>query len=302
MAQEEDAERDFTLFGLICFYDEPVETLVNCVVGLARAGVDHVVAVDGAYALYPDAQPASHPDQHAAIHVTARAMGMRLTVHTPDDPWEGNEVEKRTFMHRLAWAMSEPGDWHLVMDADQVVIRQPEDFRERLANTKEDVGQTTFTERGTEFMVRNIFRGDKLVRLRRNHYTYVTEDGKFLWASEKKPLEPCADFKDVLVDHRVEVRPRDRVEKRLLYYQQRDLKAIELFECELCDHGQAVVRLPHNWRRVVLYEQPVAEWVEVCSACATRVERENKMTLKRLGMNPKEVVVRHQPGKLPVSS
>ena len=46
------------LHGLLSFYDEPETSLLACIDGLANAGVDHLLAVDGAYQLYPDAKAA----------------------------------------------------------------------------------------------------------------------------------------------------------------------------------------------------------------------------------------------------
>jgi hypothetical protein len=60
------------LHGLLAFYDEPESSLLACVDALADAGVDHLVAVDGAYELFPDAKPASPVNQHAAIVLACR--------------------------------------------------------------------------------------------------------------------------------------------------------------------------------------------------------------------------------------
>jgi hypothetical protein len=117
------------LVGLLSFYDEPVPTLLACIASLAEHGVDELVAVDGAYGLYPGGRARSHPDQHAAIVLACRELGMSCTLHAPRTVWRGNEVEKRTFMFSLAWATARDGDWFWVMDADQVVLETPTDHR-----------------------------------------------------------------------------------------------------------------------------------------------------------------------------
>jgi hypothetical protein len=50
------------IVALTAFYDEPPAMIASMLNGLARLRVDHVVALDGAYRLYPDGKPASHPD------------------------------------------------------------------------------------------------------------------------------------------------------------------------------------------------------------------------------------------------
>jgi hypothetical protein len=110
------------------FYDEPVPELVACIKGLHDAGVTELVAVDGAYALYPDGQPASDPNQHAAIVLACRRLGMGCTLHVPARVWAGNEVEKRTFLFKLGWTVAEEGDWFWVQDADMVPVEVPDDF------------------------------------------------------------------------------------------------------------------------------------------------------------------------------
>jgi hypothetical protein len=43
------------LIGILCWFDERPAALAGVVAGLAKAGVSHVVAVDGAYSLFPNA-------------------------------------------------------------------------------------------------------------------------------------------------------------------------------------------------------------------------------------------------------
>ena len=41
------------VIALLSWFDEPPVSLVTCLQALAEAGTDHVVALDGRYALYP---------------------------------------------------------------------------------------------------------------------------------------------------------------------------------------------------------------------------------------------------------
>lgn len=128
--------------ALSWFEESPIwlSSLVSSTVGL----VDHFVAVDGAYFLYPDSikHPVSGPEQAEAIIQTAKALGMGATVHIPTGPWMGNETEKRTFLFQLANLHATPGDdWLFVVDGDDIVNRVPADTKDRLAATPHDVAE-----------------------------------------------------------------------------------------------------------------------------------------------------------------
>jgi hypothetical protein len=302
------------LVGLLSFYDEPVPTLLTCIASLAEHGVDELVAVDGAYALYPGGRARSHPDQHAAIVLACREVGMSCTLHTPRTVWRGNEVEKRTFMFDLAWATARDGDWFWVMDADQVVLETPEDFKERLANTDMLVGAVTFKDTvaerinqrdmPTRFSVRDLFRAQKIT-VETNHCTYVAGDGKLLWGGNGDvvqerlghPLEPCLDLMDdVLVEHRPDHRPDDRLRGKLAYYRARDEQKVERGECSQC--GQRADRLvPIRWRMTEI--GPVGDWTEACDGCAPLLDRVARAELVRIGVDPDSVTPENRNGHPP---
>jgi hypothetical protein len=105
--------------GSLIWYDESPSWLANCVSGFARV-CDTIVAVDGAYALYPGARPRSHPDQAYAIQDACETMGIGCVIHRPRDVWWGNEVEKRQQTIELARPLKP--DWLLVFDADYLVM------------------------------------------------------------------------------------------------------------------------------------------------------------------------------------
>ena len=100
----------------LVWWDEPPETLRECVLGAARV-CDRIVAVDGAYRRYPGATGTSPPEQAAAISEAARDAGIECLVVSPDRLWAG-QVEKRT--HALALAAI-GSDWVAVVDADHVI-------------------------------------------------------------------------------------------------------------------------------------------------------------------------------------
>lgn len=126
--------------GLLCWYDEPLELLAAHI--SSQAGViDHLVAVDGAWAAYPDAQPSSDPQQARLIKEICDGLRIGLTLHTPRSVWAGNEVEKRNFSLALAEAVTREDGWYYSGDADEVVTHVASDWFQQLeALAREDVG------------------------------------------------------------------------------------------------------------------------------------------------------------------
>jgi hypothetical protein len=192
--------------------------------------IDHLIAVDGAYALYPDGRPRSGVEQEEAIKETCLATGTGLTLHVPQTIWYGNEVEKRSFMFALAETVAGPDDWYWVMDGDQIAPispgytpaargHRPERRRDEVlgaAQPRREVGQSRDAIRlGTqnEFNVRNIFRAIPGLHCEGNHYTYVTGDGRKLWGNttyEGHDVEECLDLTDLRIEHRTQVRDQAR--------------------------------------------------------------------------------------------
>lgn len=229
------------LIAILSWYDEPAEWLAACVASLCKAGVEHVVAVDGAYAAYPEASlnPRSGAEQHAAILETCHAMQAGSTVYSPFEAWQGNEVEKRSYGFRLAEQVAESGDWYWVMDADQVVIRSS-GLLDDLASTPLDVAESWFYERNalndpTRFSLRNLFRAIPGLRVVGNHYTYMTMDGRRLWGDGR--LEPSLITR-AEVEHRTWLRPRARQQKQNDYYRRRDMIGAEY----IIEEAQSAVR------------------------------------------------------------
>jgi hypothetical protein len=295
------------LHGLLSFYDEPVPDLVACIKGLADAGVDHVIAVDGAYGLYPDGKAASDPNQHAAIHLACRQLGLGCTLHVPQGVWAGNEVEKRTFLFQLAWTVAEEGDWFWVMDADQVITRSPDDLKDRLEQTEHDVAEVEFLDvvalRANQkdwparFTVRDLFRAQS-IRLVKNHITYVADDGRMLWGYDGQgDLVPHLDLTaESEVEHRPDRRPMERQQAKLTYYAQRDRELVERGDCSLCA-AQSVTLVPTRWRWSDI--GPVAEWAEACAECAEQILAVNRVELAAMGVDPDSVVAENRNGRIP---
>ncbi len=211
------------LIGLLSWFDEPRETLIRCLAGLADAGVDHVVALDGRYALFPADHDCSHPNEYAAILLACRELGMRCTIHEPNGPWMGGETEKRTALVALGWAVAEPGDWFWVQDADQWTVAVPDDLKARLAATGLEAAEVDMLDKEAEraglanwpahFAMRSLFRAQP-IRVETNHVNYVTGDGRHLWGRDGDGrVVEALDLTDCV---RVEHHPQARGAERLI--------------------------------------------------------------------------------------
>lgn len=240
---------DAKVCALISWYDESPIWLAACVASLAGV-VDHIVAVDGAYMLYPDAsaRPSSPVQQHLAIVEAAAAARIPLTLHVPGRPWFGNEVEKRnaTVQLALAGAADGPSWWLMVVDADMRVVSHPGGLRHRLSRTTCDVASFGMRERidveqntrlaraarlGTlpkETLLRFpcIFRADPTLEYVGTHYVVRNASG-YLFNGPGAVL-PCEDCSmEVEFEHFTQLRDRERSELQRTYYRRRDEAAIE---------------------------------------------------------------------------
>lgn len=218
---------------MLSWYEEPASWLAECVASLAGL-CDHLVAVDGPYALFPGAirKPASGSEQADAIARTAAGAGIGCTVHVPREPWWGNEVGKRDFMLRLAMTAAEPGvDWLLRIDADEVVTQAPADTRKALGDTELDVAEVTMWERGiadgqdSQFPLRAAFRALPGIRIQQAHYvvTVPSEGGgtRVLVGNDTvHRAEPAVPLWDVRLEHRTGQRPAMRQAMKREYYAQ----------------------------------------------------------------------------------
>lgn len=222
------------LVALLSWYDETSETLQRCVTSLKALHVDHVVALDGAYALYPDGRPMSHPDQATMIRASCSRISAGCTVETPETVWQGNEIEKRNHLFRLGERHTTDKDWFVVFDADETARCASPDVKARLAATPFDVGAVTLHEAGHPFGTVTFqtfpmfFRAIRGLSVQGNHFTYVTPDGRKLWGDARRDrLEPRADLTDIVVEHHKQFSPQDRRRAAERYYQARDDAGVE---------------------------------------------------------------------------
>lgn len=234
------------LIALLSWFDESPVWLAELVASLASAGVDHIVALDGAYGLYRPCEAWSGTEQHDAILHTARGCGLGCTIHVPQRPWDGNEVAKRTALFAYGDLAAEPGDWLWVADADEVVTSSG-DTKRTLEQTSLDVAEVLLWERmdwhsrrpeeeraavesdlpeRSQTTIRKLFRAGLGIRVSGNHYTYVTADGRVLWGMGRAQ-EEAVSVLEVKIEHRNRWRAQARTSARNAYYERRDIARVE---------------------------------------------------------------------------
>lgn len=297
------------LIGLLSWYDETPEALAQCIAGLHKAGVSHLVAVDGAYALYPDAKAASDPIQQGAIVTACRSLGMECLLHVPSRPWQGNEVEKRNHLFALGYLLSEPGDWFWVQDADQVVTKCPDpaELKDALSATDAKSAEVEFLDVVAQqanqlhwpprFVVRSLFRAQRIT-VGPAHCAYTGEDGESLWTGSGAVdgTEPLDLSSVVEVEHRPNVRPPERQRAKLQFYALRDELGIERGPCHKC--GAKAARLvAHGWHWSKI--GPVAQWDEYCEPCAVKMDKRSAYELRAIGVDPDAVKIENRNGRKP---
>jgi hypothetical protein len=209
----------------MAWFDEDPCWLAASVAAFAKI-CDHVIAVDGAYFVYPERRAASGGDQAETITAAARAAGVGVTVHVPQTVWMGNEVEKRTCYARIANALGTPyEDWLLVLDADEEISEVSPLARADLENTDLDaaeVGMWTTDELRSWFgPSRRLYRMLPDMRYGPTHFSLqgVGRSGEPVWLNGLGPRygqpmgEALSMVQQIRVEHKHHLRTGPRAEK-----------------------------------------------------------------------------------------
>lgn len=266
--------------------------LAGCVASLAPAGVSHLVAVDGAYALFPGGKARSPLEQRQKVAMQAEVLG--LTLHVPDRPWAGNEVEKRTKLLALAYAVADPGDWFLIIDADERISAAPD--LERLWEVEEDaavaiVRETLFGVEVDSPYVR-LLRAQPLV-YDTNHWTIRRPDGKCVGGSYDAIDVPLADMSGLRLEHRHAERQNRRMLEAGEYYRTRDKDGTEVQPCAECGNPSQTM-MPSDWQE--RDGKPIGIMVELCDPCAHARETADELWFTARGWNYADVPLLGRPG------
>jgi hypothetical protein len=226
------------IYGLLSWYDERQDWLAAAVASAAKL-CDGIIAMDGAYLLFPDSlrHPTSGPEQASTILETALAAGMSCTIHVPDGPWLGNEVEKLTAM--MNTGIGEPmEDWYFKLDADELLSDVPYDAHDRIEKAAEHVVEARMWQRDGGIGQHSMWPIRRLYRVLpgihhgpAHHMISATVDGELLWLTDSEDRNrqaPALDMQDLRIEHRSQYRMQSRVERKEWYYRQRDELGIEV--------------------------------------------------------------------------
>ncbi len=218
------------LTGMISFYDEDPAWVYSSVRDLMLLGVTRIVAVDGAYELYPGGTARSRRETIDALC----GHNVDLLFYQPRETWCGNEVQKRQFMLDQAIACSETWvDWLVVWDADYQLVdapsllRLPGVIKQSLTDCDKDFASVSFSESAENngwHPLRIFMRAQPGMRMDGNHHTYLTPSGHRSQILERPvPLAAGAlDLGSIKVKHRVHERDPERRAKQTTYYERRD--------------------------------------------------------------------------------
>lgn len=233
------------IVAVLSWFDESPTMLAACVTSLRHLEVSHLVAVDGAYGLMPGGRGTSGVDQTRVVTDVCAAAGMGLTLHQPARSFRGNEVEKRNLSLQLALQTAAPGDWLLIIDADEVLEPVRGAALRMLAETDLDAATCSLVRKldpqaGTEdeFVarcsggpdsvnpVRRLLRALPGLRYQANHYTVV--DGDRVLTPDSYFAERALDLgASVFIEHRKHLRDIYRLERGAAFYSARDSACIE---------------------------------------------------------------------------
>lgn len=243
------------IIGLCSFWDESPTWLAAHPAACARL-VDHMIYVDGAYALYDHRGRSSGLEAHSAIAAGCESAGIGYTLYVPDSAWLGNEVEKRSFMFQLAEQLSTEEDWYVVIDADTFLIDGDCDrARQELQTADVEAFTVNLVDRwdwnvgpdGVPIIPSNnpgaptrssspltcVFKALRGLRVYGAHYLFAVKDDSYKYGL-KALWGPTTEY-DVVphrhleldFEHRNKLRTHERAQAARDYYQVRDNAKIE---------------------------------------------------------------------------
>jgi hypothetical protein len=225
------------LIGLLSFFDQDEDYIEGDLSDLHKLGATSVVAVDGAYAMYPDGPVRSGKKLIEKMRKKAASLDMSLLLYQPNTVWMGNEVEKRQVMIDLAWTIAEDGDWFVVWDCDYKLVDIDEGPEgswlpiASLPSTKEDFAYISFTESSQDnaWHPMQMFIKAQPVMMDGNHHTYKLADGRRsqILRRDVPNMAEARDMSQVKIRHRVHERDPSRRAGQTAYYEERDRLGLE---------------------------------------------------------------------------
>lgn len=222
-----------TVAAVVIWYDENPDDITRMVTSMGGL-CDYMVAVDGVFRNYPDAEKAwSDKDQIAAFADACGESGIEFLAYQPKSVgrwlgrYVGEEVPKRNASFSLC-SVFQP-TWVIVCDADMECIAK-NGARELLEWTDKNVAVTDVGG----FQHRHVFRWSPELMYLKAHYVCVSGDRVLAHPSEAtsitarlSPMEPALDLYDVLRFDHPEKTDFWRRAKAHAYYKRRDESRVE---------------------------------------------------------------------------
>lgn len=225
------------LIAMLSWFDEDPELLEECISRVRALGVDHLVAVDGPYDLYPAERQQSPYEPFKAILDASAGIGVTMRNKAS---WSGNEVEKRNFMLGLALGVADRDDWLLVVDSDHMwEARRSDDLplKMLLEMTTLDFAEVSISDEAPDvqdphtYPARLLMRAIPGMRYDGAHYRIRLPDGRKSLALRTEAEESTATALDLhdrfLVRHLVFHLSAERRDRQTIYYRGRDGGGVE---------------------------------------------------------------------------
>lgn len=223
------------IIALLSFYAERPDWLANYAASIATTGIRHIVALDGAYARFPDATASSGTASHTALHTECADHGIDLTLRVPAAPFAGDEIAKRNALYQLAESVSTDGeDWYLVLDADEWVTYSHPDLHDQVAALQVDAASVLITTRTSPLdrhpddptiIYRRLLRANHGLRVVGQHWKNVMPNGVRYFTGQVRSDE--GPVLTLNVDHMTKLRDTERRHRAGTYYTQRDAEGWE---------------------------------------------------------------------------
>jgi hypothetical protein len=218
------------IVAVLSWFDESPGMLRDMVLSLPLAGVDALVAVDGAFEHFANAQPESPVEQAQAISAAAKQADILLRLYYRTTLWK-SEPEKRSSAFTLA-EMQSP-DWYLVLDSDERILTAPLDLKKRLAATEKDAVEGMLLEAQATTWSAEFEEEEGLPAIHAQRY--VKPRRCLIRAIPGLRCGPrhCDTYgnpllmRDLVIDHRNHEREKARADAAWEYYRVRDELGLE---------------------------------------------------------------------------
>lgn len=227
------------LVAALAWFDEPVEFLDRLARSLA-GHVDELVALDGAWARYPDGHASSAREQRDVLRVACEETDLPLHLEVPRGVWP-SQVAKRQRLFDIA-IKARRADWVLVVDGDFVLANcDDEKLRASLRLTGLDVATVMlrplnrawpYSELPTHAAPhRMIWRGDRDLTVEAWHYGIRIGSRWLHGDTAYVDVEPALDLsRIVVIDHDNMNRPPARTAAMSRYRETRTAERLETWK------------------------------------------------------------------------